>query len=516
MAKFTRASGLPKLRVDFLHGLRFRLMVSYVLFFAVLLAIIGLLYRKNLKSEAESDVRATVAADWDAAKLYIQIANQEPVWVADETDPEEAFIVERLRRVYLLTDSEGNVLQESVIYASIGTDSPQEISRVLNLPNDSDHNMGSEMRIRRDKTGTPYMIKAGAVVDDHKEKYFLAIGRSLAPSDLTVRDFTRTYLLLAPVMLALAILFGWWLAGRAIQPVNSVAQAAQNITGSNLSLQIPLRGAGDELDHLIESFNRMTARLNQSFEQIRRFSTDVSHELRTPLTAIRGQLEVALFTAETPDQYRDAIVNALEDVEQLSSIVRALLLLSQAESGQVVLQKTSFDLAEVAADIVDQFQIPAEEKGVTLAAALEPGASLFADRTQIERLLSNLLSNAVKYTPKGGAVRVSVRRDEAPGWLQLLVEDTGFGIPSENLPHIFDRFYRVRNAQTQKAQGLGLGLSFVAWIVESHGGRIDVSSTEGAGTRFTVLLPVGVLPSELLESSRVATATLEASHELRN
>ena len=142
-----------------------------------------------------------------------------------------------------------------------------------------------------------------------------------------------------------------------------MAQAAQNITGSNLSLQIPLRGAGDELDHLIESFNRMTARLNQSFEQIRRFSTDVSHELRTPLTAIRGQLEVALFTAETPEQYRDAMVNALEDVEKLSSIVRALLLLSQAESGQLALQKTPLDLGEVAPDVVDQFQIPAEEKG---------------------------------------------------------------------------------------------------------------------------------------------------------
>ncbi len=516
MARFTRVFGVPKLRVDFLHGLRFRLTVSYVLFFAVLLVLIGILFRQNFKNEGLSDVRATVEADWAATKGYLQIANEEPVWVADESDPEEAYTVERLRRVYLLTDADGDVLQDSVIYTSIGIDSPQEITRVLSLPNDADHNPGSEIHIRSDKSGTPYMIKVGAILDEHKEKYFLAIGRSLAPSELTVSDFTRTYVLLAPVMLALAILFGWWLAGRAIQPVNAVAQAAQNITGSNLSLQIPLRGAGDELDHLIESFNRMTSRLNQSFEQIRRFSTDVSHELRTPLTAIRGQLEVALFTAERPEQYRDAIVNALEDVEQLSSIVRALLLLSQAESGQVVLQKATFDLAEVAADIVDQFQIPAEEKGVTLSADLAPGASLYADRTQIERLLSNLLSNAVKYTPKGGSARVTVGLDETPGWVLLRVEDTGFGIPAGNLPHIFDRFYRVRNAQTHMAQGLGLGLSFVAWIVGAHGGRIDVASTEGQGTRFTVLLPAGVVPSEPSEPQPVVAATLETSHELRN
>ena len=499
MARFTRVFGVPKLRGDFLRGLRFRLMVSYVLFFVVLLAAIGVFFRQHLRSGVENDVRATAEADFDAVKLYLQIVNQEPEWTHDEHDPDEAFIVERLRRVYLLTDSEGNVLQDSTIYDSIGFDSPAEIRRILGLPSGETH-------IRFDKDGTPYMIKDGSMLDDHKNKYFLAIGRTLAPSYKTVDDFTRTYLVLTPVMLALASLLGWWLAGRAIQPVNSVAQAAHKITGSNLSLQIPLRGAADELDYLIDSFNRMTARLNQSFEQIRRFSTDVSHELRTPLTAIRGQLEVALFTAETPEQYRESIANALEDVEQLSSIVRALLLLSQAESGQLVLQKAPLDLAGVAEDVVDQFQIPAEERGVQLSADLKPGAIVSADRTQIERLLSNLLSNAVKYTPKDGSVRVRVGPDESSDCVQIIVEDTGCGIPAENLPHIFDRFYRVRNAQTNAAQGLGLGLSFVAWIVEAHGGRIDVASTEGEGTRFTVLLPLSAQAGETAEPEHATAA----------
>ena len=258
--------------------------------------------------------------------------------------------------------------------------------------------------------GTPYMIKAGVMLDDHGRRYFFAIGRSLADSVHTVQKFTEDYFLSMLAIIPLTGLLGWVLAGRAIRPVNDVAQAAQKITGSNLSLQIPLRGAGDELDHLIESFNRMTTRLEDSFEQIRRFSTDVSHELRTPLTAIRGQLEVALFTAQTPEQYREAMVNALEDVEKLSSIVRALLLLSQAESGQLVLQKTMLDLGGVAEDVVDQFQIPAEEKQVRLTARIEPGVVILADRTQIERLFSNLLSNAVKYTPRNGTVQVRVRR----------------------------------------------------------------------------------------------------------
>ena len=506
MARFTFVPGVPRLgsairlRGDFLRGLRFRLTVSYVLFFAVLLAAIGLFFRQHLKSEVEDDVRTTVQADWDAVKGYLEIAHEEPVWVFDETYPEEARIVERLREIYLLTDADGNVLQNSPAYAAIGIDTPAGIRRILSLPE------GYEIHIRRDKNGTPHMIKAGTILDEHKDKYFLAIGRSLAPFYRTVEGFTRTYFLLAPAFLVVAILFGWWLAGAAIRPVNDVAHVAQNITGSNLSLQIPLRGAGDELDHLIDSFNRMTARLQQSFEQIRRFSTDVSHELRTPLTAIRGQLEVALFTAERPEQYREAIVNALEDVEQLSSIVRALLLLSQAESGQLTLQKTPFDLADTAADIADQFQIPAEEKGVDLAAILQPGAVVSADRTQIERLISNLVSNAVKYTPGGGSIRVRTGLDDSLSWAQLVVEDTGFGIPAANLPHIFDRFYRVRNAQTNLAQGLGLGLSFVAWIVEAHGGRIDVSSNEGEGSRFTVLLPLSPRAAEAVEPEHSAAA----------
>jgi heavy metal sensor kinase len=494
MARFTRVFGVRQLRVGFVRGLRFRLAVSYVAFFAILLAAIGFFFWRHLKEEADADVQTTVDADWDATIGYLHFDNERPEWEYDRSDPDEDYAVERLRRVYLLTDANGIVLQSSTIYDSIGVDKPQTRAMIQSVLKEQTRE--KVYSIQRDEDGIPYYIRAGWTQDDHKHRYFLAIGRSLAVPYRTVESFTRTYLLLAPLMLVLASFFGWWLAGVAIQPVNSVAHAAQNVTGSNLTMQIPLRGAGDELDHLIDSFNQMTDRLHQSFEQTRRFSTDVSHELRTPITAIRGQLEVALFTAEKPEQYRESIINAMEDIEKLSSIVRALLLLSQAESGQVVLQKAPLDLASVVTDLVDQFQIPAEEKDVTLTASVEPCAPVEADHTQIERLLSNLLSNAVKYTPKGGSVRVVVGPAREPGWTKISVEDTGVGIPAENLPHIFDRFYRVRNAQTNSIQGLGLGLSFVAWIVEAHGGRIDVASNSGVGTRFTVLLPSGPEPPE--------------------
>jgi heavy metal sensor kinase len=256
-----------------------------------------------------------------------------------------------------------------------------------------------------------------------------------------------------------------------------------------LSLRIAARGAGDELDELIGALNHMMARLENSFEQMRRFSSDVSHELRTPITAIRGQLEVALFTARSQEQYREAIVNAMEDVERLSHIVRALLLLSRAESGHLALHKKPLDLAALVRDIVEQFQIPAEGAQLDLTVELPGECAALVDRVQIERLVSNLLSNAVKYTPAGGQVRVRLARHGDQ--VELTVEDTGCGIAREHLPHIFDRFYRAPSPQDGPEHGIGLGLSFVAWIAKAHGGTVDVVSEPGQGSRFTVRFPAG-------------------------
>ena len=289
------------------------------------------------------------------------------------------------------------------------------------------------------------------------------------------------------------------MAGRVMTPVREVAHAAQRISGSNLSLRIPTRQADDELDYLILTFNRMIERLETSFQQMKQFSTDVSHELRTPITAIRGQLEVALFTAKTTEQYREAMFNALQDIDRLSQIVRALLLLSQAESGQLALQKSRLNLCEVVREIVEQFQIPAEAAGVRLTAELPPDCAAEGDRVQIERMLSNLLSNALKFTPEGGNVRVAL--ENTPNSVEIAVEDTGCGIPNEYLPQIFDRFYRVPGSGPAPGpeQGLGLGLSFVAWIVKAHRGKIEVDSTPGKGTRFTIKLPADGVGSDTME-----------------
>jgi heavy metal sensor kinase len=341
------------------------------------------------------------------------------------------------------------------------------------------------IKLRRNAKGVVYMVRQGVLIDAG-HRYFVSVGRSLADNDGVVAKFTRNYFALLPLMLLSISLLGWFAAGRALRPVTDLAATAQAISSANLGLRIPQRGASDELDHLIATFNNMVGRLENSFVLTRQFSTDVSHELRTPLTAIRGQLEVALFAARTVEEHREAIINALQDVERLSQIVRALLHLSQAESGQLALQKSKLDVVPLLRDIVEQFQIPAEAGRVELSADLPEQCWLDADRIQMERLVTNLLSNAVKFTPTGGAVRVRLRQTQ--GWAELEVEDSGQGIAVDHLPHIFDRFYRVPAATDGREKGLGLGLSFVAWIVKAHEGRIDVESAVGKGSCFRVSL----------------------------
>jgi len=479
--------------LQYLRRLRVRLAFAYIILFSVFLTALGLVFREVLKKNLENTVRAILEEEWIAAKGYIKVERGRLVWFYDAADPDETLAVERLRHVYLLATAQGRVLGVSPIYHSLGVDPPEEIRRSVAANT-------AKWEVRRSEEGVPYLIRSGVLTDEGRQ-YFLAIGRSLEENEMTLAAFTRNYFTIMPAFLFVSILLGWLLTARALKPVNDLAEAAHRISGSSLDVRIPSRGAGDEIDRLIESFNRMMERIEQSFQQLRQFSTDASHELRTPLTAIRGQLEVALFTAKSEEQYREAILNAMQDVERLSAIVKSLLLLSQAESGQLALQLAEQDLAPAVLDIVDQFQIPAEERKVKLTAEVPPECVAQVDIVQFDRLLANLLSNAVKFTPAGGQVRVALREDGE--FIELRVSDTGRGIPEEALPHIFDRFYRVKRDEPPGERGLGLGLSFVAWIARAHAGTVSVESKPGQGATFTVRLPKRRVETETAISTSV-------------
>ena len=500
------------------RGLRFRLTAIYALFFAVVLIGVAAVFRQRLQTVQTNDVQDMLEQEWAAMKGYMRIElNREEnkyfaSWYYDDQDPDETTIVLDIKKIYVITDPDGTILpnaktrdpEVSTAYQDIGV----EPAAIRTQVRDALASQKSKVyfRERRNSSGERFLIRSGVVYGQglygagHGPPFYVAIGAPLGQNQRVLREFTLIYLGIIPGALILGSFLGWIMAGRALTPVLEVAQAAQRISSSNLSLRIPTRRAGDELDYLVLTFNRMIERLEASFQQMKQFSTDVSHELRTPITGIRGQLEVALFTASTTEQYREAMFNALQDIDRLSQIVRALLLLSQAESGQVVLQRSRLDLCGIVRELAEQFQIPAEEAGVHLAADVHGACFADLDRVQIERMITNLLSNALKFTPEGGEVRMSV--ESSGHTVELTVADTGRGIPTESLPHIFDRFYRVPGSGTAPTpeQGLGLGLSFVAWIVRAHNGKIEVDSTPGKGTRFTIKLPASGVGADTMES----------------
>lgn len=498
------------------RGLRFRLTASYALFFTILLIGVALVFRERLDSTLETQEKEALNDQWAAMKGYLRIEkkheidpDERAIWYYDDEDQDETRIVYNIKDIYLIADPSGRVILDEDDRPAVspgykdnfGIDSPASIqAHIREALACKCTKTWWDTRVNSDRE--VFKIHSGIVWDQkHQLPYYVALGTPLSQYAKILRGFSWIFILVIPGSLVLGTVLGWFMAGRALTPVRDVAQAAQRISGSNLSLRIPTRHAGDELDYLILTFNRMIERLEASFQQMKQFSTDVSHELRTPITAIRGQLEVALFTAQTTEQYREAMFNALQDIDRLSQIVRALLLLSQAESGQLVLQKSRLDLSDVARDLVDQFQIPAEEAGVRLRADLPAECPAEVDRVQIERMITNLLSNAIKFTPRGGEVRMSVR--PGPERIEIVVEDSGRGIATEHLPHIFDRFYRVPGSGTAPTpeQGLGLGLSFVAWIAKAHGAAIHVDSTPGQGTRFTISIPAPGAESDRLELS---------------
>src|SRR5688572_3603998 len=350
------------------RGLRFRLTAGYALFFAILLIGVAVLFRQRLETVQERQVYEILDQQWAAMKGYLRIelipetGKYMAAWYFDEDDLDETTIVLDFKKIYLIADQNGKPIKEwstgqdavSNGYNYIGVEDPAVIqARVRELLQETAKSKrpATFWTVRRDVDRQEYQIRAGIVYSEgHVAPYYVAIGLPLTQYGKILREFTWMYIGIIPAALVLGSFLGWFMAGRALKPVLTVAQTAQRISGSNLSLRIPTLEAGDELDYLILTFNRMIERLEASFHQIKQFSTDVSHELRTPMTAIRGQLEVALFTAKTTDQYREAIFNALPDIDRLSQIVRALLLLSQAESGQLELQKSRLNLCAVIRD----------------------------------------------------------------------------------------------------------------------------------------------------------------------
>jgi len=313
------------------------------------------------------------------------------------------------------------------------------------------------------------------------------VGIPLDRAERTLGRYVETLLVLVPLGLLLAAAGGVVIARGALRPVDTMSRTARRITGEDLHERVPLRGTGDELDHLAETLNAMLARLEDAFDQMRRFTADAAHELRTPLTALRGGIEVALRGERSSEEYRRVLQSSLEDVVRLIRLAEDLLLLSRVSGGAqtprapVALEPLLDEALGIAARI-------GRERGVAVRLAESVPATVMGDALALRRALMKLVENAVSYTPSGGKVELALRCEA--GWASLTVSDTGVGVEPADLERIFQPFVRLDAARARDRGGAGLGLAIARSIVAAHDGSVDATSTPGAGSTFTIGLPL--------------------------
>lgn len=332
--------------------------------------------------------------------------------------------------------------------------------------------------------------------NDHRRDV-VQVAEDLGPLFKTLRVHRRQLLIYSPLLLLVLSVGGWFVTGRALSPVRRITNAVQRIRAENLSDRLPVNHCRDEISELQETFNSMLTRLEETFTKIRQFTADASHELRTPLAILRGETEVALRWAKNPEELRATLESNLEEIARMSRIIEDLLALAKSEAGEIPLALADVNLSDLLQDLYLQGKTLSEPKEIDFALHMEVNREIHlrADQLQLHRMLLNLVSNAVKYTPDGGRVAIHLTSDDRQA--RIRVTDTGFGIAAEHLPYLFDRFYRIDEARNRDIGGSGLGLSIVKWIVEAHGGQVDVASEPNRGSTFTVSLPLdGPSPKE--------------------
>lgn len=319
------------------------------------------------------------------------------------------------------------------------------------------------------------------------EEVLIRMGLSEEPMWRRLRHSMLMMLLGFPVALGLAAWGGSFLAGRALAPISALARKAEEINAEQLHDRLPLENPQDEIGRLASAFNATLARLECSFQQLRRFTADAAHELRTPLTAIRSVGEVGLSRPGNAESYRETIESMLEEVNRLGFLVEGLLAMTRADSGQFRLKPQPVCLLGLAREAADFLSVLVEEQGQSLAIE---GASVKVpvDPMIVRQIVINLLDNAIKYSPTGSPIRIRVFPSQA-GFAALEVEDAGPGIPAEHRPHIFERFYRVEAGRERGRGGAGLGLAIAAWGAKVHGGNLTLESGSG-GCVFRLSLPV--------------------------
>lgn len=462
-----------------IHSLRFRMTVWYAGLLGCALLIFGVSVYLGLERYLNWTSADTLASECRTigTELLAQLPSKRSDWLTSEIN--EAYAPEvnaRFIRVY----REGT----GIVYLSgapkDGAFDPSEIP----FPEGKQKDGSRRIRLR---DGHQLLTNAMSFTTPDGSHFLVESGIPYQQTEVVLHGLLLTLAVYTPFIVSLAVVGGYWLMRRSLEPVDRITERAEGITSSNLSERLPIIRTGDELERLSTALNRMIARLDEAFQHIHRFSADASHELRTPLTILQLELEGIVHNDALDESLENRIGSALEETHRMSRIVESLLAISRLDAGEVKLDKVSLDFSELVSRTAGEMKVLAQEKSIALCTSIEDGVYLDGDRTHLQRVLVNLIDNSIKYTQEGGLIEVSLCvKDGTP---IVEVSDNGAGIPAHALPHVFERFYRADKARSRESGGAGLGLSIVKAICAAHGAEISVSSEEGRGTRFVVEFP---------------------------
>jgi signal transduction histidine kinase len=484
--------------------IRGRLTVWYTISMLVVMLAFGaaIVIERRHPSYPELDDRLALEADFALGWLLEQSRvlggditvmdsvqdRRGPGWVKRLTlAPDVGSYLEAMRDPLIVVDSLGNLLFASQEARRLSYESLEAL-RTLLRPRPTARVTGT---VTLDPTIGIYRYLATAVATSGSGIGALLLATPTRTVTFEPRQLVRSMLVVAPVILLASVGVGYWLAGRALRPVQDMMDELEAIQdGRSLHRRLMVPPSGDELARLAMKVNGMIARLEHSFSGLRRFTADASHELKTPLMVIRAGVERALTNPRAPSDSIEMLDETLNQINLMSELVETLLTLARADEGRTTLAVEQQDLRPLVAEAVETAGILGEASEISVRATLPQGPVILpVDAGRIRQLLLNLVTNAIKYTPAGGSVALELV--DTGGAVTMSVSDTGIGIAPGDLPHVFDRFWRADLARTRTGDrpGFGLGLAISRWIVEAHGGTIVVQSRPGRGTTFTVTLP---------------------------
>jgi heavy metal sensor kinase len=464
-------------------SIRFRLTFWYTLTLAVILAASGLFsyYYFSFSLRQQVDVQLlgiTRQIDRHSQEIFDKQSdtiNCQPLYHLINTYNWDAFIQLRTDKMKVACSSD-NLLGEELPFGAVARQQVRWLNQHLESIDTPDG--------RTQRVISHPIIEKGNLIG------VAQIALCSGASEQTINQLRLIYLLVGPFAVIWLGVGCWFLADRTISPIIEITDAAHGINADNLDRRLPTGGHQDELGRMVVSLNRMLERLEDQFRRVRQFSGDASHELRTPLTILRGETEVAMRWAKTPEEFRDMLGSNIEEIDRMERIIENLLTLSKSEVGELPLEIKEFSLSDLIQGLYLQSKILCEPKqiAVRLDYQAEKEILIKGDELRLRQMFLNLISNGIKYTNAGGSLtmRLAVQGDMA----RVDIADTGIGMEDYHLSRIFDRFYRVDKARNRMDGGTGLGLSIVKWVAEAHGGQVRVTSAPGKGSTFSVLLPV--------------------------